>query len=509
MDESFPTSTSRRAFLAAPDPNRYFPANTVEEARRRISRSLERGEGPALVIGGTGMGKSMLLEVLASQFHGKLKTVLLAGAQLCTRRALQQSILFQLGLPYRGVEEGELRLSLLSHLRPREGEAQRLLLLVDEADSLPTRLLEELRALTNITASGEVLVSLVLAGKPALEERFAEPELEAFSQRIAQRCYLAAFGREETFQYLRAQVSAAGMQAGFFAQDGLEAVFAATDGVPRLVNQLGDQLVWLSDETGYAPIDGAIVQQAWSEIQQLPAPWNLQNAEPVGTTVEYGELTLEDELLDEEELALIPLNGRDSSGPYGEDDAYFEPLSPAEQLAEQLDDRLDSKSAEQFAGLEIADRAQNRPFDTVTAAKNPFDESFHTEEVVIDQYLDFEANVLTAAPRVSNRLDTAFAKQLKLCEQPACVKRPMESLEICLTADDELEETILDAELEENFEEPLSMATSRFEASERVSPGELLVIEDDVTAGPTVVSCKRFRQLFSSLETASTPQRFA
>jgi hypothetical protein len=54
------------------------------------------------------MGKTMLLEVLARQYYGKLSTVLLPGAQLCTRRALQQSILFQLGLQYREVEEGEL-----------------------------------------------------------------------------------------------------------------------------------------------------------------------------------------------------------------------------------------------------------------------------------------------------------------------------------------------------------------------------------------------------------------
>ena len=80
----------------------------------------------------------------------------------------------------------------------------------------PTRLLEELRALTNITANGQVLVSLVLAGKPALEERFSEPELDAFSQRISQRCYLAAFGREETFQYLQSQVLAAGIEGRFF-----------------------------------------------------------------------------------------------------------------------------------------------------------------------------------------------------------------------------------------------------------------------------------------------------
>ncbi len=506
MEDSSPISTSKRAFLAAPDPDRYFPASAIEDARRKISRSLDRGEGPVLVIGGTGMGKSMLLEVLARQYYGKLSTVLLAGAQLCTRRALQQSILFQLGLPYREADEGELRLSLLSHLRPREGKPQRLLLLVDEAHCLPTRLLEELRALTNIAANGQLLVSLVLAGGPTLEERFAEPELDAFSQRVSQRCYLAAFGREETFQYLKAQVSAVGIKSSIFAQDGLEAIYAATDGVPRLVNQLGDQLVWLSDETGYMPIDGPIVQQAWSEIQQLPAPWNLKNSEPIGTSVEFGELTLDLDLLaedaEDEAPSLIPMVGRDSALTNRSEESYFEPL--------MADDHLNDDLIEQFSDLEVANHSSSASFETIATANNPFQESFQSEEVVIDQYLDFESNLLASAHRVINRLDTAFAQQLKLCENPVVTDSPSGSIEICMNSDAG-EATMLDEEFDGHSDilESLSIEDSCTRKIPSSTPGEILVIEDKHTTGPAIVSSKRFRQLFSSLETAYTPQRLA
>jgi type II secretory pathway predicted ATPase ExeA len=107
MDDCSTIETLERPFVAAPDPDRYFPATVIEESRRRLTRCIERGEGPALLVGGTGTGKTLLLEVLARQFRSKMTTVLLAGAQLCTRRALQQSILFQLGLPYRQLEEGD------------------------------------------------------------------------------------------------------------------------------------------------------------------------------------------------------------------------------------------------------------------------------------------------------------------------------------------------------------------------------------------------------------------
>jgi type II secretory pathway predicted ATPase ExeA len=141
MNDPIQPSVKPRAFVAAPDPERYFPASAIEESRKRISRCIDRGEGPALLIGGTGLGKSLLLEVLAAKYRSQLPVALLAGAQLCTRRALLQSILFQLGLPFRHLDEGELRISLLDYLRPAGKQARRIVLLVDEADSLPTRLL--------------------------------------------------------------------------------------------------------------------------------------------------------------------------------------------------------------------------------------------------------------------------------------------------------------------------------------------------------------------------------
>ncbi len=296
-------ATSNRPFIAAPDASRYFPSAVAEEARQRISRAIARGEGPALLIGAAGTGKTLLLEVLAEQFGDLREIVPLAAAQICTRRALLQMVLFQLDLPYRGMDEGELRLSLLEHLQPGDKSPRRLLLLVDEADSLPVRLLEELRVLTNVAREGETLVSLVLAGSPILEERFADPQLTGFSQRLSTRCYLSAMGREETFQYVRAQVAATGMDPdALFARDGLEAIFGATDGVPRLVNQLGDQLMWMAHETGNTPMGGEVVQQAWSELQQLPAPWNTPPVAAPATesVVEFGELSAEGEFLEED-----------------------------------------------------------------------------------------------------------------------------------------------------------------------------------------------------------------
>ena len=514
------TNAERRPFLSAPSPKRYFAAAAIEEARLRIVRAIARNEGPAILVGGAGTGKSLLLAVLAEQFAPRVAVVTLAGAQLCTRRALLQMILCELGLPYRGMDEGELRLSIQQHLRGKEGP-RRLVLLVDEADSLPARLLEELRVLTNFAAEGLPLVSLVLAGGPILEERFAEPGLEKFSQRIAARCYLAPFGREETLQYVRSQVAAVGVKPEkLFAADALEAIYAATGGVPRLINQLGDQLVWMAEETGCTPLDATLVQQAWSDLQQLPAPWNHDGAaaksSAAGSSViEFGELDgasfgydsadEEDEYeADDEMPASIPI----ATARPGRHILEVDPLDVTLDAAEYLLDSYDH--FQEFGALELraADPPEPAPAEEPDhpAASNPFAEPFDEEEIVLDPYAAFESELLRSAPQVINRLDRAFASELHRCVQMATTKPapPARSTTAvkpaAATAPAEKAGTAL-------LEPPIRLHETR--AAEAVAPAaksaasDLLIIEDDDATTAAVVQGRQFRRLFSNLESAS------
>jgi len=485
----------------------------MEEARQKISRCIDRGEGPALLVGPAGTGKTLLLEVLAQQFRDQRVIVSLPGAQLCSRRALLQMILFQLGLPFSGIEEGELRVSLLSHLRPQDRPARRMLLLVDEAESLPARLLEELRVLTNVADQGCLLVSLVLAGSASLEERFAEPKMEVLNQRVATRCYLSALGREETFQYIRAQVAATGVEPDqLFSDEGLEAMFAATDGLPRILNQLGDQLLWMAEETGYAPLDGTIVQQAWSELQQLPAPWDMTPASIGGSiagesAVEFGELSLDEHdplegaffeatEADNQEENLPPsirLFGSQSNVPPVAEEHCVETFDATEQLVEQLHELETSGSVA-------------IPQDQETVAplsSNPFAESFDSEEVVLDRYLEIESQLLATAQRVINRVDTVFAQQLSHCE---VILEPPIASNVEQVVPSETPPLVYEA-TPPPLEEPV-ICVEEAVANELASPsiptpdpsGKLLVIEDLGRPDVAVVPGDKFRHLFSSLE---------
>jgi type II secretory pathway predicted ATPase ExeA len=247
---------SQRPFAAAPRVDHYFPAATIDGARTTLIRCIERAEGAATAIGPSGIGKTLLCQVLAEHFRGAFAVALLTGAALGTRRALLQAILYELGLPYRGMDEGELRLALVDRVTLSDEHPAGMLLLVDDAHHLPLRLLDEIRGLTNLMRGGQPAVRLVLAGGRGLEERFASPKLESFSQRLAARCYLEAFQWAETQDYIHARIAACGADGPqIFPPETCQRVHKATDGVPRLVNQVCDHVMLLACAAGRKRIE--------------------------------------------------------------------------------------------------------------------------------------------------------------------------------------------------------------------------------------------------------------
>lgn len=296
MYESF-FGFRQRPFSSVPQPNLYYPSDTMENARQCAARCAQRGEGTAVVLGPSGSGKSLLCQLIAEQFRPSMRVALLACGGLTTRRALLQAILYALARPYRGMDEGELRLALIDYLSLDAGCAEGVLLLVDEAHTLPLRLLDELRLLTNLARGSQPQVRLVLTGSCALEEKLAHPRLDSFNQRIVARCYLESLTRSETAEYIRTLADKAGGSGKkLFGNEACDAAFSASDGIPRLVSQLCDHALLLAYVMGERAVSVDRVQEAWSDLQQLPTPWNVvtRRAGPcTSSAIEFGSLSEE------------------------------------------------------------------------------------------------------------------------------------------------------------------------------------------------------------------------
>lgn len=500
---------SHRPFTPAPNADAYLPTGTLEQARQTLTRCIERGEGPGLVIGPAGTGKSLLCNILAQHFRGKLQVAHLAGARLCTRRALLQNILFELKLPYRDMDEGELRLSLVDHLEPRSGGPEGLLLLVDEAHTLPLRLLEEVRLLTNVVRDGQSRVRLVLAGGMALEERLSSPKLESFHQRIAARCYLQSMGRDETIYYVQEQIRRCGASAdSVFTADAQAAIHTATDGIPRLINQLCDHALMLTALGGKRQLDAAGIEEAWADLQQLPLP--LHEGPTVGSgsgsaggVVEFGQLSDRPTVV---------------AGTIGPDvvTAAVANLDSISRTLDSLQDpptgqhMIESLSAEDFSPGTGGGTEVELLFH---GAHDPFGGHWEEEEVVVDRYALLEDAVLrrrrvtsdagqaigAAVSAAVGREDTHDDEQLQVAgtdrdsadEQPSAIDKAVD----INPADDPLLPEETPAEQQRRRPVVLRAVTQ--------DDRDMIVVDDNSPpASPPVVSQPRrpeYRQLFSKL----------
>jgi type II secretory pathway predicted ATPase ExeA len=432
----FESSTmAHRPFASAPAAAAYVRTATHQAALENLVRCVERAEGVGLIVGPAGSGKSLLLNLLAAGFRGKFHVAMLNSSQLCTRKALLQSILFELRLPYREMDEGELRLSLLQHLMPREGEDDSLglLLLIDEAHSLPLRLLEEIRQLTNLMHGGQPRVRLVLAGNASMEERLGSPKLTSFQQRLATRCYLHPLKREETLHYVREQVRQNPRIECRFGDDALEAIFTATDGIPRLINQLCDHALVLAALGGHSHLDAHGIEEAWSDLQQLPLPWSEKAAPAVdsgASIIEFGELDDGQSTLEPGLQVTVGLSDRLS----------VDPVESASLLMDRIDDEIasldlpdgelsrsnvDRRYFGEFSPL----RASNTEVEVIfESGVDPFGQGFEEEEVIIDRYATLEASVAKSRPQVHSeegRQITAalFAAKAAAAVTPAQIAR--------------------------------------------------------------------------------------
>ncbi len=385
---------SDRPFNAAPIAKRYCAVGPIEAARASLTRSIERAEGIGLLIGPAGTGKTLLCQVLADQFRGRFAVAHLASGRLCTRRHLFQTILHELGLPYRGLEEGEMGLALADFATNSQPHSQGILLIVDEAHTLPARLLDEARLLTNIARGGESRVRLVLSASAALEERLANPKMESFNQRIATRCYLQSLAHDETLNYIRGAIGGVnGDWRSVFTENALNAVHRATDGIPRLINQVCDHALMLALAGGVHQIDKAGIEESWADLQQLPTPWNVAGgaSEPARDIIEFGSL--------DDDMPIAAKIGDHHEAPEIHE---FDPPDELELFYGEPTQRLD-KIEERLENIdrppvvsEIRRNVEQKP----RGPHDVFGDSFDEEEVVIDRFAAMTANPLASRPMV-------------------------------------------------------------------------------------------------------------
>lgn len=417
-----------RPFPSTPRTELYFPASATETSRQTLSRCIERAEGPGLLIGGPGTGKSLVCALLADQFRERFHVVKLDHARFCTRRALLQAVMFELNVPYRGLDEGELRLALIEFAKSSDSSREGVLLVIDEAQTLSVRLIEEIRMISNVIAGGQPRLRLVLSGSSALEERLSSPKLESLNQRIAARCYLQPLNYDETAAYVRAQLSAVGGDPDRIMRDDTwQAVYHATGGIPRLINQVCDHALMLASVARRPSLDAAVIQEAWADLQQLPLPWPTKTGaqQAAETVVEFGSLDTGHDL--------DAGNETGSGENIASVDDVVEPAAAERPEVIDLTSQLEQielhvaewDAPETSAGDGASQEAEPAAAEPTPAAEvpavrtaNPFGDCFEEEEAVHDHYAALEAKSRLLGKVPLSPLEHEFTAAVQTIFQP-------------------------------------------------------------------------------------------
>lgn len=254
---------TRRPFRPAVDAGAYFPAAAHEAARVAVAGAFARRDPVVLIDGPAGVGKSLVARVWLERLPAAVPRVFLPNTHAARPADLHQAILFDLNQPYRGLSDQELRLAVTDQLLSAATAGQPTVLLIDEAQLLGPAVLEELRLLGNIETTAGSALFLVLVAHPRFRDGLAQPECEAFAQRVGVRCRVEPFTAAESAAYLMHQVTAAGGTPGeVFEGDAVALLTSACGGVARLLNRAATTAAELAAGAGAEIIDVEAAMEA-------------------------------------------------------------------------------------------------------------------------------------------------------------------------------------------------------------------------------------------------------
>ena len=261
-------------FDLSPDPRYLYLTARHSEALANLQYGISARKGLTLLIGEAGTGKTTLVRAALESKACRSARALYLNNPTLTRGEFLEFLADGFGL---GSDAASSKASLLKQLEreliSRRQRGMITALVIDEAQSLPYELLEEIRLLANIETNTEKLLPLVLAGQPELADRLNEPSLRQLKQRVALRCTLGSLTREETSAYITGRIRhAGGERALLFTPESVDLIYQQSRGVPRTISVICDNALVSGFALQQKPVGVTIVQEVCRDFDFHAAP---------------------------------------------------------------------------------------------------------------------------------------------------------------------------------------------------------------------------------------------
>jgi type II secretory pathway predicted ATPase ExeA len=227
-------------------------------------------DGFVVITGEIGAGKTTLLHSFLSEMGDDVIFAVVSQTQLNATQFLQ-AILTEFGFKPFDKEKVELLDMINMFLIEQYSAGKKVILIVDEAQNLSKKVLEEVRLLSGIETSQEKVLRIILAGQPELRETLDSPELKQLVQRVRLRFHLGALDQHDMREYIEHRLQVAGRtEPGLFTDDAYPLIYRYSGGVPRLINTICDSsllVAFADDKTEIGPedIENTAEELGWHE----------------------------------------------------------------------------------------------------------------------------------------------------------------------------------------------------------------------------------------------------
>jgi general secretion pathway protein A len=257
-------------FRLTPDPQFLYLSKQHARAKAYMESTIWFTDGFVVITGEIGAGKTTLIETFLRELQSDVIVAQINQTQL-TPTAFLQTVLVQFGFSPFNMKKPEVLSTLNQFLMQQHASGRKVLLIVDEAQNLSDRVLEEVRMLSGVETAKDKALRIILAGQPELNEKLNSQEFVQLSQRVRLRFHLTALSTAETIAYIDHRLEVAGSQGRrIFAEDTYATIYKYTGGVPRLINTLCDTALMAAfgrdkDTVASADLEAAVRELQWVE----------------------------------------------------------------------------------------------------------------------------------------------------------------------------------------------------------------------------------------------------
>jgi len=254
-------------FSIAPDPRYLYMTAQHRDALAHLVYGLNSEGGCILLTGEVGTGKTTICRCLLEQIPEQANIALVLNPKV-SEIELLETICDELKISYPDANNSIKTYTdrIYDFLIKSNHKNEKTVLIIDEAQNLDSKVLEQLRLLTNLETNQRKLLQIIILGQPELLDILAKPEMRQLAQRITARFHLQPLSRQEVKAYVSHRLAVAGQNVQLFPESCIKLLYKLSNGIPRLINVICDRALLGSYVENQYAVNPSILKKAATEV---------------------------------------------------------------------------------------------------------------------------------------------------------------------------------------------------------------------------------------------------